>query len=120
MDKLEFVTYKGKTILVEDFTGMKPGKEFMDLLDKAGALIRSQPAGSVLAVFDATGSHFNNEILDAVKKFTNENTPYIKAATVVGIEGLLKIALKSVSKFSGREFHLYDTREAAMEWLINQ
>jgi hypothetical protein len=120
MERLHFMTYKGKIILIEDFSDMKPGEVFMQALDEAGKMIRSQPEHSVLAVFDATNSHFNNEILEAMKAFTQANTPYIKAATVVGITGLLKIALKSISKFSGREFHLFDTREEAMEWLIQQ
>ena len=105
---------------MEDFTGLKPGKEFLDLIEEAEKLIRNQPKDSILAVFDATDSQFNNENPETVKQFTQENTPYIKAASVVGIEGLLKIVLKSVSKFSGREFHLFNTREEAMEWLIAQ
>ena len=120
MERLEFITYKGKAILVEDFTNMKPGEEFMKALDEAARMIHSNPPKSVLAVFDATGAHFNNDILEAMKSFTKGNTPYIKAATVVGITGLLKIALKAISTFSGRDFHDFNTREEAMEWLITQ
>jgi hypothetical protein len=119
IERIYFIEYKGKKILVENFSGMIPGKEFMDLLDEAAKVIRSQPAKSVLAVFDASNAHFNNEILDAMKNFTKENTPYIKGAAVVGITGLLKVALTAVSKFSGREFNPFNSREEAMEWLVN-
>jgi hypothetical protein len=120
MEKLQFITYKGKRILVEDFTNQKVGPEFIEGIHKAQALIANQPPKSVLAVFDATGASFNNDILNAMKEFTRANTPFIKAAAVVGITGLLQIALTAVSKFSGRNFVSFNTREEAMDWLIKQ
>jgi hypothetical protein len=119
-NRLQFITYKGKKILVEDFTNLKPGAEFMDLIHQAQALIAAQPSKSVLAVFDATGSSFNNENLNAMKEFTKANTPYIKAASVVGITGLLQVALTAVAKFAGRDFISFKTRNEAMDWLVTR
>ena len=119
MNRICFIEYKGKKILVENFSGMKPGSEFLELINEAAGIIRSQPNKSVLAVFDATNAKFNNEILEAMKSFTKDNMPYIKGVTVVGVTGLLKVALTAVSKFSGREFNPFSTREEAMEWLVN-
>jgi hypothetical protein len=120
MERIQFITYKGKKILVEDFTNLKPGPEFIQILKQAQGIIGAQSPKSVLAVFDATGSAFNNDILSAMKEFTKANTPYIKAATVVGIKGMLQIALTAVSKFSGRDFICFSTREQAMDWLVQQ
>jgi hypothetical protein len=39
---------------------------------------------------------------------------------VVGIEGLLNIALTAVSKFSGRTFKTFKDRPSAMDWLVEQ
>jgi hypothetical protein len=119
-NRLQFVTHKGKKILVEDFTNLKPGPEFVDWIHKAQVLIATQPPKSVLAVFDATGSSFNNEILNTMKAFTKANTPYINAATVVGITGLLQVALSAVAKFAGREFITFKTRNEAMDWLAQK
>jgi hypothetical protein len=120
MERLQFITHKGKKILVEDFTNIPPGPEFIDQIKKAQALIATQPPKSVLALFDASGDHFNNENLNAMKEFTRANTPFIKAAAVVGITGLLKIALTAVSKFSGRDFITFATRAEALDWLAGQ
>jgi hypothetical protein len=120
MDRIQFTTHKGKKILIEDFTNLKAGPEFIVILKTAQGIIASQPPKSVLAVFDATGSSFNNEILNAMKEFTKANTPYIKAATVVGITGLLQVALTAVSKFSGRDFITFPTRNDAMDWLAER
>jgi len=120
MDRIRFEEHQGKKILIEDFTQLKPGEEFMSTLASAKTTIASQPPKSVLAVLDATGASFNAEILGAMKEFTRDNTPYVKAATVVGITGMLEVALSAVSKFSGRDFKSFPTRDAAIEWLIKQ
>lgn len=120
MRNIEFISYKGKKILIEDFSNVKPGPEFFDGLKQAQSIIASQPPKSVLAVFDVTGCSFNGELLNAMKEFTKANTPYIKAATVIGINGLLEVAQSAIAKFSGRPFHNFKTRDEAMEWLILQ
>jgi len=120
MDRIRFEDYKGKKVLIEDFSQMRPGPEFLAQIATAQKVIASQPQKSVLAVLDATGASFNNEILAAMKDFTKANTPYVKAAAVTGINGLLQVALSSISKFSGRSFNAFPTREAALDWLVQQ
>jgi hypothetical protein len=120
MDRIEFSTYKGKKILIEDFTNMTGTPEFFEQLKAAQKIIASQPAKSVLAVFDATNTHYNTEMLNSIKEFTKANSPFVKAAAVVGIEGLLKIALTAVGAASGRPFVTFPDRQSAMEWLIAQ
>jgi hypothetical protein len=115
-----FLQYKGKTILLEDFTKLRPGPEFMETIKTAQALIASQPPRSVLAMLDATGASYNTETLSALKNFVQANTPYIKCATVVGITGLLNVAVTTLSRVAGRSFHTFPTRQAAMDFLITQ
>lgn len=120
MARISFITHQNKRILLEDFTRFKPGDEFYRTLAEAKRMIHAEPEKSVLALFDATGANFDQEVVNAVKDFTVSNEPYIKAAAVVGITGLLKIALLAVKTFSGRDFKVFDTREDAMEWLVTQ
>jgi len=56
----------------------------------------------------------------ALKEFTKHNEPYMKASTVVGIEGILGIALMAVSRFSGRLFKTFKDRPSAMDWVVEQ
>ncbi|MBN2414677.1 hypothetical protein JXO52_02495 [bacterium] len=120
MERITFITRNGKRILLEDFTWLKPGGEFYQTLAAAKRMIHAEPEQSVLALFDATGATFDQEVVNAVKDFTISNKPYVKAAAVVGITGLLKIALLAVKTFSGRDFRTFDTREEALEWLVAQ
>lgn len=120
MSRINFIQYQGKTILVEDFTKMKPCPEFFETIKEAQNTIAGQPPKSVLALLDATDVAFNAEVLSAMKDFVQANTPYIKCAAVVGIHGLLEIAVATLSKVAGRSFHSFSTRQEAMDFLITQ
>jgi hypothetical protein len=117
MERVQFVTHKEKKILVEDFSNLNPGSEFNETIKKARGMIAGEPKGTVLAVFDATGCSFNSDMLNQMKDFTSANAPYVKKATVVGMNGLLQVALSSVSKFTGRDFTTFKTRAEALDFL---
>ncbi len=119
MERVYFIEHKGKKILIEDFTNLRAGEEYEKTLKFAQSTIAAEPQQSVLALFDASNCSFNNEMLTQMKEFTKANTPFIKKATVVGITGLLQVALSAVSKFSGREFITFKTREEALDFLAS-
>ena len=119
MNRVAFITHKGKRILLQDCTGMNPGPEFTKLIKTAKKMFAGEPLKSVLSLFDVTGCAYSDRSLAEVKEFTIANTPYIKAATLVGIDGLLQVALSSVVKVSGREYQIFKTRKEALEYLAN-
>ena len=120
MERVTYIEFGGKNILIEDFSGLRPGGEFRSIIEAAAAIIRSQPPRSVLALVDVSHSTFNAETIGTLKTYTAENEPFIRAAAVVGIEGLLGVALLAVSKFSGRTFGSFQDRPSALDWLIAQ
>jgi hypothetical protein len=118
--RIQVVQHKGKDILIQDFSGLKPGDEFRTGIEEARTYIASRPPKSVLSIFDGTGAIYNAEVVSVLKEFTKHNEPYMKASTVVGIEGILSIALMAVSRFSGRVFKTFKDRQSAMDWLVEQ
>jgi len=119
MERVQFIIHQGKRVLLEDFTKITAGAEYEATIKKAQAMIAAEPEKSVLAVFDATDCSLTADMLTIMKDFTKANTTYVKKAVVVGITGLLQVALSAVSKFSGREFHSFKTREEALDYLVN-
>ena len=120
MERVKFVQHKGKKILIEDFSGLTPGKEFEETVELARKTIASQPAKSVVAVLDATNAHYDNETLGLLKDFVKANAPYVKVSSIVGITGLLGIAVRTISSVTGRSFNQFGTREEALDWLADQ
>jgi hypothetical protein len=120
MERIRFIQYKGKSVLIEDFSNLLPGKEFLDTIAAAQKLITSQPPNSVLAMMDATNAHYDMEIINAMKSFVRANSPYIRYSAVVGVSGLLNIALQALSTASGRAFPSYPDRQSALEYLVSK
>jgi hypothetical protein len=120
MDRIQVVQHKGKQVLIQDFTGATPGEEFRATLEAAKTYIASQPPKSILSVFDGTGSRYNVEVLSALKDFAKHNEPYMKASSIVGMKGILSIALMGVARFTGRVFKTFEDRQSAMDWLVEQ
>ena len=119
MPEVSFITHKGIKILYENFENGKLD-EMIPLLEKAKAVIRSQPEKSVLALFNCKGGHFDKSVTDNLKEFVKGNEPYIKCAAVYGVEGLKEIIFKSVIMFTGRKnIALFKTLEEAKDYLVN-
>jgi hypothetical protein len=118
--RVRFVQHREKTILIQDYSNLQPGQEFVELVRKARTLIDSQPLHSVLTVVDATNSVFDTGVLITLKDFVKANTPYMKYTAVVGITGLKQVGLMAVSKAAGRPFKTFETREEAMDFLAEQ
>lgn len=119
-DRIRFVNYKGKQILLEDFSNIAKEDELIDWMHKAAAVVRSQPEHSVLVVVDMTHARYSPKVTQESKQVTAGNTPYIRASTLVGITGLMEIIVKSINAFTGRKLMSFGSREEAMEWLIKQ
>ena len=51
-----------------------------------------------------TGTMFNTEVLHAMRDLIDHNKKYVKAAAVVSITGMAKLAFELVTKVSGRNF----------------
>lgn len=120
MERVYFIEHKGKKILIEDFSNLKPGDEFLQTISLAQQTIASQPEKSVLAIMNASASSFNKDILASLSSFVQANTPYIRHAAVVGISGILEVALMTVAKAARRPFQTCATVEEAKDWLVAQ
>jgi hypothetical protein len=118
--RVRFVHHRGKIILIQDYSNLQPGQEFLDLIQKARKMIDSQPFYSVLTLVDVTNSVFDTEVLVILKDFVKANTPYIKSTAVVGITGLKEVGLMAVTKAAGRPLKTFSTREEAMDFLTGQ
>ena len=119
MERIYFITYKEKRVLIQDASNMNGGSEFKKIIQQAKKTIKSEPLNSILALFDASNCSFSDETMTVMKDYVQGNTPYIKAVAVVGATGLLQMALSTLARSSGREFNSFKTREEALEFLTS-
>jgi len=119
-ERIQFVDYKGKKILLEDFSNIKSETELIALMKQAGEIIRAQPKYSVLVAVDMTNARYSPRVVQASKEVSAGNTIYIRASTLVGISAGMNMLVQSINAFTGRKLKTFATREEAMEWLIAQ
>lgn len=119
MSRVNFVEHRGQKILHLDFSNCK-SDEVLVVIDRAKAVIAAQPPKSLFVMSDFTGAGFNTQVVDALKGFVNHNKPFVVASAVVGVTGLKQIVFNTVTKFSGRRLHAFNSLDEAKGWLSSQ
>lgn len=118
MDRAKFVEHKGQQIFSMDCRDASLD-EMNQIIEECILQVRRQPEKSVLTMTIAGGSAFSGETISKLKEVARDNTPYVKAAAIVGVKGLYKVVFNAVAMFSKRRFYLFDTVEEAMDFLAD-
>jgi hypothetical protein len=118
--RVSFIEHRGKRIAYHDFSNVGTLQEATEAFRQSAELVRAQPQGSVLTLTNVEGSRFNKDILDGLKTLTAGNKPYVKAACIVGLSGLQRVAYLAVTTFTGRHMPTFATADKAKDWLVEQ
>jgi len=118
MDRIRFVTHRDQRILLLDFTNCN-ADEIAEISDAVPAIVAQEPAGSVLLLADFTGAQVSRDAVQHIKIAAAIDKPHIKRDALVVAENLPKVLYESVRSFSTREFPVFATREAALDYLVS-
>jgi hypothetical protein len=119
MDDACFTTKQGKEIFILNFEGHDV-ESALPLVEECAKQVRQRPEKSVLTLTVATNLKFTPAFVDKLKELTRGNEPHVRKAAVVGITGLLSVAMSAVSIFSKREFKQFDSKEEAIKYLMQE
>ena len=119
MDRVRFLTHQGKQVLLVDYSGCAR-QTVLDILKERASIVLAQPPGSVLLLVDVTGSQFSKDEIEEVKKVAVRERDRVKRAAVVGVESVPKVLVNAVQTFAVRDYHPCPTREAALDWLVQE
>jgi hypothetical protein len=113
MDRVRFITHQSKRILLVP-------EEVMERLTQVQHIVTTQPRNSVLTFSDLTCAEFGRAAITRMKEVAVFDRPYGKRAALVGAHSLPKVFYEALKAFSQREFHRFETREEAMDWLVKR
>jgi len=116
MERIRFVTHRGRRVLFVDFTECT-AQQVAEIADQVPAVLAQEPAGSVLLLADFTGAEFTREAVEHVKIAAAIDKRYLKRDAWVLDHNLPQALYDSVRTFSTRELPVFATREAAMDYL---
>jgi hypothetical protein len=119
MDRVRFITHHGTQILFIDETNCG-AEEVIELLTEVQRVVTAQPPNSVLTLSDLTGAQFSRAAITRMKEVAVFDRPYVRRAAMVGAESLPKVFYEALKTFSRREFHRFETREEALDWLVRE
>lgn len=117
MERVKFITHKGKEILLINGEGCS-AQEALVLAKEAMRTIAAQPEHSLLILTNVQNAHFNLEVSAAMKEFTVHNKPYVKKSALFGVTGIQRVIYNAALRFSGRDIPVFDDFEQAKDWLV--
>ncbi|HEY0142297.1 MAG TPA: hypothetical protein VGF48_15470 [Thermoanaerobaculia bacterium] len=117
--KSEWIEHAGHRIIYCDFRNFARDVDALRIeVTETDDEITRQPPMSVLALIDVRGTTTSLEAVDVFKRSAARSKGFIIRQAVVGVAGIQKILAQAVARFSSEELHLFDTVEAAKEWLV--
>lgn len=119
MERIRFVQHNGQRVLLLDFRNCTP-EEVTNLSSEIRQVMAKEPKNSVLALADFTGAQFSREAVTRIKEVTAMDRPFVKRAAWVGTENLPRVFYDAIRTFSVREFPVFKTREAALDYLTQE
>jgi len=115
-----FIEWEGRRILCCDYAGLEDHAEAHDAFDQVRRAVAGEPPGTVLTLSDVRASRIDRTTQRNLMELTVQNRPFVKAAAVVGLTPEQRRDLDDVQRVSQREFMVFDTLEAARDWLAAQ
>lgn len=118
-DRIKFIPYRGKKLFMMDFSNCSL-EETTVLIDEARKIIVTQPPKSLLSYTDLTNATATPEVVKEFRDFAKDNALYVKAGVVVGLNGLMRMVVDAVNRFTQREIRVFDDPVKAKNWLVNK
>jgi hypothetical protein len=116
-NRIRFIKHKGHAIFLLDFSHCAP-KELLLLLDQVRADVARHAPSSVLTLADFEGAQVDKAVATKIKEVLVFDRPYVKRSAWVGVESLPHVFYEHFKNFSQRDFPTFQTREEAMDWLV--
>lgn len=120
MARTTFIEHNGVRIAHLNFAQVASVEVALAAIEEAGQIVQAEPFRSVRTLTEVTGSRFNGEVLEAIKRLAANNRPYVLAGAIVGLSGLQKVVYTTVMRFSKRNIPVFADIESAKDWLVEQ
>jgi hypothetical protein len=120
VSRIQFHELSGFRFLELDFTNLDDTPTVLRLCEEARAVIAREPHGSVFTLTRVAGSRFNREIVDAFRRLVAADRPYVRAAAIVGLTRMMRLAYNAVIRLSGRHIPAFESEGDALAYLREQ
>ena len=120
-----FIVHFGKQILLQDFSNVLDPDEALRTIATTRGFVSELAAKKgfvpeLLVLTTVEGSAFDPRVVSAIKDLATHHTPYVRASAIIGLNPLTRVILRLVTMVSGRSVQPFETRQQALDWLVQQ
>lgn len=115
-----FIEYRRARMMLVDASHLKTAEDIQSLIDHIEPLLHAEPEGSVRMALNVTGLRFDRQSVVAIKRVFVNAQPWIRASCMIGVAGLQRVLLQILNQVARRERPLFDSVDAARDWLATQ
>jgi hypothetical protein len=115
--RVRFIDHQGRRVLFINYSHCDVAMLKAVAEEGHRVIAREQP-NSVLTLNDVTGTTFDKESVAVLQAKVAANAPYVRRAAVIGISGLQRLIYEGVQAFTRRRLPLFESRQEALSWLI--
>lgn len=120
MERVRFLTHKGKQVLLIDYRDLTDEAEMLAMIEERKAIVAEQPPKSLLTIVEVTGARFGKNAITKIKEANVHDLPYVRRAALVGVDETQKPAVEAVSMFSQRQWGMFATLSEALDWIVSE
>jgi hypothetical protein len=117
--RIRVIQQGGKSVIFADLSECH-ADEATRLFVEERRWVSDAGGNSVLVLTDVRGTRFDEKTVEAVKETLKVNSPYVRASAVIGVSGLQKIVSAGLLAATGPRFKLFEDKEEALTWLVEQ
>jgi hypothetical protein len=117
--RVNFIEHQGKRVLFINYSHCDVAM-LKAVAEEGHRVIAREQANSVLTLNDVTGTNFDKESVAVLQAMVAGNAPYVRRAAVIGISGLQRLIYEGVQAFSRRRIPLFEDRQQALNWLVQE
>jgi hypothetical protein len=121
MSEVQFITHKGRQILLMDFTVVRSTSELKTSIEEIKKFVALHRQHSLLVLADFTGLKIDGERTRIVKDMAGHNRPYIRFIALVGLGPIRSMAFRIMLRLTGKSNHkVFGNRNKGLDWLTEK
>ena len=116
-ERIRSIREQGKEILLVDVSNCRP-REVETIARTVPTYVTSRTRGSVLLLVDFSGASVDLEAVRTIKESAVFDKPYIKKSAWIGAKDFPKGFYSEIESFARRQMPIFDSRQEAVAWLV--
>jgi len=120
-DRIEEFTQDGRSFMYLDFSYIKTNEDLNKIMEMAKTKIAAYSGQSLYTISNIGHMRLDLKTKELAMEYLRHNTPYVKSAALIGLDGIKKVMINRVIKLSGRKnISFAYSKEQAIQLLIQQ